>query len=111
MFNLLQYRFAYSVIGSQVLSFAGSPTLLSILGSHMMFSLREAAEHGVNIGTNYWTVELSERSTLTDMTFTWGRAPATSEYMTSPVSPTEKVEGGNSDVKGKAVDRNPASPA
>lgn len=29
------------------------PTLLSILGSRMFFNLREAAEHGVNVGTNW----------------------------------------------------------
>ena len=31
----------------------GSPTLLSILGSRMFFNLKEAAEHGVNAGTNW----------------------------------------------------------
>ena len=32
----------------------GSPTLLCILGSRMFFKLKEAAEHGVNGGTD-WT--------------------------------------------------------
>ena len=31
----------------------GSPTLLSVAGSRMFFNLKEAAEHGVNIGTNW----------------------------------------------------------
>ena len=31
----------------------GSPTLLCILGSHLFFNLKEAAEHGVNVGTNW----------------------------------------------------------
>ena len=31
----------------------GSPTLLCILGSRMFFKLKEAAEHGVNAGTNW----------------------------------------------------------
>ena len=31
----------------------GSPTLLCVLGSRMFFNLQEAAEHGVNIGTNW----------------------------------------------------------
>ena len=31
----------------------GNPTLLCILGSRMFFNLKEAAEHGVNIGTNW----------------------------------------------------------
>ena len=31
----------------------GSPTLLCVAGSRMFFNLKEAAEHGVNIGTNW----------------------------------------------------------
>lgn len=30
----------------------GNPAFLSILGSRMFFNLKEAAEHGVNVGTN-----------------------------------------------------------
>lgn len=41
-----------TVIESIVLAL-GSPTLLSILGSRMFFNLKEAAEHGVNVGTNW----------------------------------------------------------
>lgn len=36
-----------------VLSALGSPTLLCILGSRMFFNLKEAGEHGVNVGTNW----------------------------------------------------------
>ena len=31
----------------------GSPTFLCVLGSHVLFNLKEAAEHGVNTGTNW----------------------------------------------------------
>ena len=31
----------------------GSPTLLCILGSRLFFNLKEAAEHDVNVGTNW----------------------------------------------------------
>ena len=31
----------------------GAPTLLCVLGSRMFFNLKEAAEHGVNVGTNW----------------------------------------------------------
>ena len=31
----------------------GSPTLLSVAGSRMFFSLKEAVDHGVNVGTNW----------------------------------------------------------
>lgn len=47
-----------------------------MLGSHMMFNLREAAERGVNVGTSCWTVgadDTSERPTLTDMDFALGK--------------------------------------
>ena len=38
---------------SNVLGGIGNPSLLSMLGSRMFFNLREAAEHGVNKGTNW----------------------------------------------------------
>ena len=31
----------------------GNPSLLCILGSRMFFNLKEAAERGVNVGTNW----------------------------------------------------------
>ena len=31
----------------------GSPTLLCVIGSRMFFNLKEAAEDGVNVGTNW----------------------------------------------------------
>lgn len=36
-----------------VLQALGSPTLLCIMGSRMFFSVKEAAEHGINVGTNW----------------------------------------------------------
>ena len=36
-----------------VLGAVGSPTLLSIVGNRMFYNLKEAAEHGVNVGTNW----------------------------------------------------------
>ena len=36
-----------------VLISLGDPFLLSIIGSRMFFNLKEAAEHGVNVGTNW----------------------------------------------------------
>ena len=38
-----------------ILSTLASPSLLSILGSHLFFNImiKEAAEHGVNVGTNW----------------------------------------------------------
>ena len=40
--------FAYAV-----LSILGRASFLCIVGSHVFFNLKEAAEHGVNIGTNW----------------------------------------------------------
>ena len=42
-----------SFVVSNLLTGFGSPTLLCVAGSHMFFNLKEAAEHGVNIGTNW----------------------------------------------------------
>ena len=36
-----------------ILEAIGSPALLCILGNHIFFNLKEAAAHGVNIGTNW----------------------------------------------------------
>ena len=36
-----------------ILGTFGNPLLLTILGSRMFFNLKEAAEHGVNEGTNW----------------------------------------------------------
>ena len=36
-----------------LLSGFASPTFLCVLGSRLFFNLKEAAEHGVNVGTNW----------------------------------------------------------
>lgn len=51
--NILDDRLPLTLIPDVVVQCLGSPTLLCILGSHMFFNLKEAAEHGVNIGTNW----------------------------------------------------------
>ncbi|KZT00706.1 uncharacterized protein LAESUDRAFT_764378 [Laetiporus sulphureus 93-53] len=38
---------------TSVIQAMGSPTLLCILGSRMFFNLKEAAGHGINVGTNW----------------------------------------------------------
>ncbi|EJD04446.1 uncharacterized protein FOMMEDRAFT_155573 [Fomitiporia mediterranea MF3/22] len=52
-----------------VLSAIGIPTLLCILGSHLLVNLKEAGERGVNEGTNY------RSRTVSDIEFAEG-APA-----------------------------------
>ena len=42
-----------SLIGGAIFEGLGSPTPLCILGSRLFFNLKEAAEHRVNIGTNW----------------------------------------------------------
>lgn len=42
-----------SLVLASVLEALGSPTLLCVLGNRMFFNLKEAAEHGVNVGTNW----------------------------------------------------------
>ena len=42
-----------STLATSLLTGLGSPTLLCVAGSRMFFNLKEAAEHGVNVGTNW----------------------------------------------------------
>ena len=44
---------ASSAVAINTIEVLGSPTLLCILGSRMFFNLKEAAEHGVNVGTDW----------------------------------------------------------
>ena len=54
IFAILADRFDESTsVAADVFTGLGSPTLLCILGNHMLFNLKEAAEHGVNVGTNW----------------------------------------------------------
>ena len=53
MMNILDIRLVDNVIVSNILATLGQPTFLCILGSRMFFNLKEAAEHGVNVGTNW----------------------------------------------------------
>ena len=51
--QLLDDKFADSFLVAVLLEGLGSPTLLCVAGSRMFFNLKEAAEHGVNVGTNW----------------------------------------------------------
>ena len=64
--NLLNDNFGGSLFVGFLLTEIGSPTILCIVGSHIFFNLKEAGEHGVNIGTNwsshsYSTVQFDEQ--------------------------------------------------
>ena len=51
--DIIQFRiWVLSDFWSSVLGALGNPSLLTILGSRMLFNLKEAAELGVNEGTN-----------------------------------------------------------
>ena len=50
--NICSSTFATPLQGA-VLGAVGSPTLLSIVGNRMFYNLKEAAERGVNVGTNW----------------------------------------------------------
>ncbi|EJD00572.1 uncharacterized protein FOMMEDRAFT_159313 [Fomitiporia mediterranea MF3/22] len=45
---------------SNLLGAAGSPTLLCVLGSHLLINLKKAGERGVNEGTNYRSRSVSD---------------------------------------------------
>ena len=51
--NLASDSLESSFLVDALLLGLGSPTLLSVAGSRMFFNIKEAAEHGVNIGTNW----------------------------------------------------------
>ena len=52
--QLLGDRFSSdSFIATVLLEGIGSPTLLCVAGSRIFINLKEAAEHGVNVGTNW----------------------------------------------------------
>ena len=52
--QLLGDRFSSdSFMATVLLEGIGSPTLLCVVGSRIFFNLKEAAEHDVNIGTNW----------------------------------------------------------
>ena len=53
VFVLVGDRFELGTGGSIVVLTLGSPALLCVIGSRMFFNLKEAAEHGVNVGTNW----------------------------------------------------------
>ena len=55
---------------SNILGIAGSPTFLSILGSHLLINLKEAGEMGFNGGTNY------KLSRMGDIDFGEGQFPS-----------------------------------
>ncbi|EJD00607.1 uncharacterized protein FOMMEDRAFT_159364 [Fomitiporia mediterranea MF3/22] len=40
-------------LASALINAASSPTLLCVLGSHLLINLKEAGERGVNEGTDY----------------------------------------------------------
>ena len=51
--NIIEFKLTFSsAFVTDVLNALGNPALLSILGSRMMFNLKEAAELGINEGTN-----------------------------------------------------------
>ena len=52
-FGIAEDETLTSFVPSNIFAALGSPVLLCILGSHMFFNLKEAAEHGVNVGTNW----------------------------------------------------------
>ncbi|EJD00616.1 uncharacterized protein FOMMEDRAFT_159377 [Fomitiporia mediterranea MF3/22] len=55
MASIVELRIAHTspFVGTALLNAFGSPTILCILGRHLMINLKEAAERGMNEGTSY----------------------------------------------------------
>ena len=49
-----------NTLASNILIMVGNPTLLCILGGHLLINLKEAGEIGVNEGTNYRSNSVSD---------------------------------------------------
>ena len=59
-----------NTFAAAILLAAGSPTLLCILGGHLLINLKEAGELGVNEGTNY------RSGSISDIDFAEGEHPS-----------------------------------
>ena len=46
-------KYSSTPVLDSLFSLTSSPIILCILGSHVFFNLKEAAEHNVNVGTNW----------------------------------------------------------
>ena len=66
VFSILQFAQIENELLANIFQGLGSPTLLCILGSRMMFNLKEAGERGVNVGTNLKSIA---PTTMTEMQF------------------------------------------
>lgn len=53
VFGILNIKFATLHVPATMLNALCSPALLCALGSRIFFKLKEAAENGVNVGTNW----------------------------------------------------------
>ena len=53
IFGIVNGAASLSLVSSSIFATLGNPTLLCVLGSRMFFNLMEAAEHGVNIDTDW----------------------------------------------------------
>ena len=63
-----------SLVVSAILSFAGNPAFLSVLGAHLLFNMKEAGAKGLNQGTNY-----GSRVIVSDIDFAAAPPVATTE--------------------------------
>ena len=65
--NIVKFRIRVSsIFVSDILNVLGNPALLTILGSRMLFNLKEVGERGQNEGTSYRT----STSAMSDIEFT-----------------------------------------
>ena len=75
--NIIKFKLAFSnVLVSDVLYTLGNPALLTMLGSRILFNLKEAAELGVNEGTSVWVAS----GTLSDIDFSEPENPQRCDF-------------------------------
>ena len=89
--NIVQFKVVSSnAFLSNVLATLGNPALLTILGNRMLFNLQEAAELGVNQGTN---VRVPSR-TMSNMDFAGPEDPQRCDFLFPVEAITDHIPQG-----------------
>lgn len=74
--NIIAYSTEFSSFFAYILNACGNPSLLCVLGNHLLIHLKEAAEDGRNEGTSY-------KPKMSSMSFAEDHAVSGTQYNSS----------------------------
>ena len=78
MFSILEFRVQIAnAFLSDILASLGNPAFLCVLGSRMLFNLKEAGERGQNEGTSYNATSKTAQESNINRTYSKNRASET----------------------------------